>query len=160
MNNTTPEIKNTREGINSRVNEAEKQVSKLENRILEITAVEQKTEKKEMITVSDTSGTTLNTLPFASGVLEGPEKIFEEITADNLTESPLYVNCCLFLVAFNIFSLSSLFVSLITILFWHVPSSAYPAWGFLYFLDLGDCFLSPVRGIFSCYLFKYFFRSF
>ena len=83
MNNTTPEIKNTREGINSRVNEAEKQVSKLENRILEITAVEQKTEKKEMITVSDTSGTTLNTLPFASGVLEGPEKIFEEITAEN-----------------------------------------------------------------------------
>ena len=83
MNNTTPEIKNTREGINSRVNEAEKQVSKLENRILEITAVEQKTEKKEMITVSDTSGTTLNTLPFASGVLEGPEKIFEEIPAEN-----------------------------------------------------------------------------
>ena len=83
MNNTTPEIKNTREGISSRVNEAEKQVSKLENRILEITAVEQKTEKKEMITVSDTSGTTLNTLPFASGVLEGPEKIFEEITAEN-----------------------------------------------------------------------------
>ena len=36
-----------------------------------------------MITVSDTSGTTLNTLPFASGVLEGPEKIFEEITAEN-----------------------------------------------------------------------------
>ena len=83
MNNTTTEIKNTREGISSRVNEAEKQVSKLENRILEITAVEQKTEKKEMITVSDTSGTTLNTLPFASGVLEGPEKIFEEITAEN-----------------------------------------------------------------------------
>ena len=36
-----------------------------------------------MITVSGTSGTTLNTLPFASGVLEGPEKIFEEITAEN-----------------------------------------------------------------------------
>lgn len=46
MNNTTPEIKNTREGISSIVNEAEKQVNKLENRILEITAVEQKTEKK------------------------------------------------------------------------------------------------------------------
>ena len=83
MTNTTTEIKNTGEEISSRVNEAEKQVSKLENRILEITAVEQKTEKKEMITVSDTSGTTLNTLPFASGVLEGPEKMFEEITAEN-----------------------------------------------------------------------------
>ena len=47
MNNTTPEIKNTKEGISSRVNEAEKQVSKLENRLLEITAVEQKTEKKK-----------------------------------------------------------------------------------------------------------------
>ena len=83
MTNTTTEIKNTGEEISSRVNEAEKQVSKLENRILEITAMEQKTEKKEMITVSDTSGTTLNTLPFASGVLEGPEKMFEEITAEN-----------------------------------------------------------------------------
>ena len=46
MNNTTPEIKNTKEGISRRVNEAEKQVSKLENRILEITAVEQNKENR------------------------------------------------------------------------------------------------------------------
>ena len=47
MNNTTTEKKNTTEGISSRVTEVEKQVNKLENRISEITAVEEKTEKKE-----------------------------------------------------------------------------------------------------------------
>ena len=46
MNNTINETKNTLEGINSRITEAEKWISDLEDRIVEITASEQKKEKK------------------------------------------------------------------------------------------------------------------
>ena len=42
MNNTITEMKNTLEGINSRITEAEEQISDLEDRTLEFTAVEQK----------------------------------------------------------------------------------------------------------------------
>ena len=45
MNNTITEVKNTLEGINSRVNEAE-WISELEDRVGEITTVEQKKEKR------------------------------------------------------------------------------------------------------------------
>ena len=45
MNNTITEVKNTLEGINSRINEAEEQISKLEDRVVEITAAEQNKEK-------------------------------------------------------------------------------------------------------------------
>ena len=45
MNNTITEIKNTLEGINSRINEAEEQISELEDRMVEIIAVEQNKEK-------------------------------------------------------------------------------------------------------------------
>ena len=48
MNNTKTEMKNTLEGINSRINEAEKQISELEDRLVEIIAAEQ---NKEMRTV-------------------------------------------------------------------------------------------------------------
>ena len=61
MNNTITEMKNTREGINSRKTEAEERVGELEDRMVEITAEEQKKEWKELKTVSETSGTTLNT---------------------------------------------------------------------------------------------------
>ena len=40
MNNTITEIKNTLEGINIRITEAEEQVSDLEDKIVEITAAE------------------------------------------------------------------------------------------------------------------------
>ena len=43
---------------------------------------------------------------------------------------------------------------------WSVPPWVYPAWDFLCFLDLVDFFLSCVKEVFSCYLFKYFLRSF
>ena len=51
MNNTITEMKTTLEGINSRITEAE-QISDLEDRIVEFTAVEQNKEKrmKEMKT--------------------------------------------------------------------------------------------------------------
>ena len=39
-------MKNTLEGINSRINEAEEWISELEDRMMEITAMEQNNEKK------------------------------------------------------------------------------------------------------------------
>ena len=45
MNNTITEMKNTLEGINSRITEAE-QISDLEDRMVEFTAVEQNKEKR------------------------------------------------------------------------------------------------------------------
>ena len=41
MNNTITEIKNTLEGTNSRITEAEEQISELEDRMVKITAEEQ-----------------------------------------------------------------------------------------------------------------------
>ena len=46
MNNTINEIKNTLEGINSRIMEAEKRKSDLEDKIVEITTAEQNKEKR------------------------------------------------------------------------------------------------------------------
>ena len=46
MNNTITEMKNTLEGINSGISEAEEQISELEDRMVEITAVEQNKEKR------------------------------------------------------------------------------------------------------------------
>ena len=44
MNNTITEIKNTLEGINSRTSEAEKQISDLKDKMVEITSEEQNKE--------------------------------------------------------------------------------------------------------------------
>ena len=41
MNSTINEIKNSLEGINNRINEAEEQISNLEDKIMEITTAEQ-----------------------------------------------------------------------------------------------------------------------
>ena len=46
MNNTIIEVKNTLEGINSRITEAEEQINDREDRMLEITAMEHKKEKR------------------------------------------------------------------------------------------------------------------
>ena len=46
MTNTITEMKNTLEGINSRITEAEEQISDLEDRIVEFTAAEQNKEKE------------------------------------------------------------------------------------------------------------------
>ena len=45
MNNTINNIKNTLEGINSRITEAEEWISDLEDKIVEITTAEQNKEK-------------------------------------------------------------------------------------------------------------------
>ena len=47
MNNTINEIKNSLEGINSRITEAEEQISDLEDRMVEFTAAEQNKEKRK-----------------------------------------------------------------------------------------------------------------
>ena len=44
-NNTITEMRNILEGLNSRITEAEKQISELEDRMVEITAKEQTKEK-------------------------------------------------------------------------------------------------------------------
>ena len=46
MNNTIIEIKNTLEGINSRITEAEEWTNEAEDKMMEITAAEQNKEKK------------------------------------------------------------------------------------------------------------------
>ena len=47
MNNTINEIKNSIEGINSRITDAEEWISDLKDKIVEITITEQNKEKKE-----------------------------------------------------------------------------------------------------------------
>ena len=67
MNNTIIEMKNTLEGINSRITEAEEWISELENRMVEITAVE-KNKGKRMKRNEDSLRdlwTTLNAPTFA-----------------------------------------------------------------------------------------------
>ena len=46
MSNTITEMKNTLEGINNRITEAEEWISELEDRTVEITATEQNKENK------------------------------------------------------------------------------------------------------------------
>ena len=53
MNNTITEIKNTLEGTKSRITEAEEWISKLEDRMVEITAEEQ-SKGKRMKRIEDT----------------------------------------------------------------------------------------------------------
>ena len=62
MNNTINEIKNSLQGINSRINEAEEWISDLEDKIVEITPQSsiKKKKWKELRTGSETTGTTLN----------------------------------------------------------------------------------------------------
>ena len=47
MNNTITEMKNTLEGINSRITEAEERISDLQDRMVEFTAAEQNKEKRK-----------------------------------------------------------------------------------------------------------------
>ena len=46
MNNAITEIKNTMEGTNSRITEAEDRITEVEERIVEINEAERKNEKK------------------------------------------------------------------------------------------------------------------
>ena len=66
MNNAITEIKNTLEGNNSIITEAEDRIRVVEDRMVEINKAERKKELKEMRTTPETSGTMLNTPTFQS----------------------------------------------------------------------------------------------
>ena len=68
LNNAITEIKNTLEGTNSRITEAENRISEVEDRMVEINEAERKKKKelKEMRTTSETSGTMINASTFES----------------------------------------------------------------------------------------------
>ena len=71
-NSKNSTIKNTLEGINTRITDAEEQISKLEDRMVEITAEEQNKEIRNKIEdVSEISGKILNTSTFE---LQGSQK--------------------------------------------------------------------------------------
>ena len=65
MNNAINEIKNTLEGTNSRIMEAEDRISEVKDRMVEMNQRgKKKKELKEMRTTSETSGTMLNAPTF------------------------------------------------------------------------------------------------
>jgi len=66
VNNAINEIKkkNTVEGIDSRITEAEDRISEVEDRMVEINETEKKKELRAMRTSSETSGTMLNAPTF------------------------------------------------------------------------------------------------
>ena len=68
MNNAINEIKNTKEGINSRITGAEDRISEVEDRMVEIKETEKKKEKqiKRNESFSEISGTMLNAPTFES----------------------------------------------------------------------------------------------
>ena len=92
MNNTINEIKNSLEGINSRITEAEEWISDLEEKIVEITTAEQKKEKR-MNRIEDRlrdlwdnikrTNIRLIGVPEEEEKKKGTEKIFEEIIVEN-----------------------------------------------------------------------------
>ena len=93
MNNTINEIKNSLEGINSRVMQAEERRSDLEDKIVEITIAE-KNKEKRMKRLEDSLRDLLDNikctniqiigLPEEEEEKQGTEKIFEEIIVENL----------------------------------------------------------------------------
>ena len=92
MNNTINERKTILEGINSRITEAEEQISDLEDRMVEFTAAEQKKEKR-MKRNEDSlrhlwdnikrNNIHIIGVPEGEEREKGPEKIFEEILFEN-----------------------------------------------------------------------------
>ena len=93
MNNIITEMKNTLEGINNRITEAEEQISELEDKMAEITAEEQNKEKRiKRIenNLRDLWDNNKRTNIWIIGVPEeeekkkGSEKIFEEIIIENV----------------------------------------------------------------------------
>ena len=92
MNNTINELKNSLEGINSRITEAEEWISNLEDKTVEITTAEQNKEKRmkrNEDSLRDLWDNIKHTNIWIIGASEeeekkkGTEKIFEEIIVEN-----------------------------------------------------------------------------
>ena len=92
MNNTINEIKNSLEGINSRITEAEERISGLEDKIVEITTVEQSKQKwikriedslRDLWDNSKCTNIQIIWVPEEEEKKKGTEKIFEEIILEN-----------------------------------------------------------------------------
>ena len=92
MNNTINEIKNSLEGINSRITEAEERISDLEDKIVKITTAEQNKEER-MKKIEDSlrdlwdniqrTNIQIIGVPEVEEKKKGTEKIFEEIIVAN-----------------------------------------------------------------------------
>ena len=91
MNNTKTEMKNTLEGINSRVTEAEEWISDLEDRMVEFTAAEQNEKRmkrnedslRNLWDIIKRNNIRIIGVPEVEEREKGPEKIFEEIVVKN-----------------------------------------------------------------------------
>ena len=88
MNNRINEIKNSLEGMNSRITEAEKRISDLENKIVEITTTKQNKEKR-MKRIEDSlrdlwDNIRIIGVPEGEQKKKGNEKKFEEIIVENV----------------------------------------------------------------------------
>ena len=93
MNNTINEIKNSLEGISSRITEAEEWISDLEDKTVEITTTEQNKEKRmqrinnslrdRWVNIERTNIQIIG-VPEEEEKQKGTEKIFEEIIVENL----------------------------------------------------------------------------
>ena len=92
MSNTINEIKNSLEGVNSRINKAEEWISELEDKIVEISTTEQN-KGKRMKRIEDSlrdrwdnikrTNIRIIGLPEEEEKKKGTEKIFEEIIVEN-----------------------------------------------------------------------------
>ena len=85
-----------------------------------------------------------------------PAAFFEK-SVDNHMGISFYAICCFSLAAFNIFSLSLIFVSLIN-MYLSMFLIGFILYGTLHSLDLSECFFSHVREVFNYDPFKYFLR--
>ena len=90
MNNAINEIKNTLEGTNSRITEAEDRISEAEDRMVEINETERKKELKEMRTTSGDLWDNVKHpniriigVPEEEDKKKDHEKILEEIIVEN-----------------------------------------------------------------------------
>ena len=84
------EMKNTLEGINSRITETEEQINDLEDRMVEVTATERNIEKRTKRNEDslrdcwdNIKRSNIGITGVPEGEEKGPEKIFEEIIAEN-----------------------------------------------------------------------------
>ena len=92
MNNTITKIKNTLEGNNSQITEAEERISSLEDRMVEFTAMEQNKEKRiernedklrDLWDNIKRNNIHITGVPEGEDTEKGPKKIFEDITVKN-----------------------------------------------------------------------------